>query len=244
MSSLSPQKTAGLALGTSLICAFLLAFLAVKITEGFAGSKVPPTIEQSMLLHWPSPGLSPKLTANTAIEMGHNAHGFHAGHHHHGHHHAHAGQSLQQQIEHDRRHHGKPGAEVQLHGRQSFTLVAGQAKTVTLNLESDNTTDNLHVVVRPSAGLSLLSATQEWHWDLKTRQQLAIPLDVMAYEDGEHHMHVFITQYNEAGQISTRALAGAFRVGTEEQIMHFSKSEQLHKPGQAYRSMPAVETIY
>lgn len=246
MSRLSPNKAVCLILNASLLGALFVAFLAVKISADSSRTVSMPTQQQpSMLQH--GPGFSPMLGVQALThEMAYESHAPQQEHHYHSHNHNHnhPGRSTQEQIEHDRLYHGKPGAEVRLLGRQTFSLVAGQSKTVTLELESDNTTDQLHVVIRPSTGLSVLSERREWHLDLNTRQNLSLPVQVLAVEDGTHHLHVFVTQSDRQGQVSTRALAGAFTLGVDQQAMHFSRSEQLHKPGQAYRSMPALETIY
>lgn len=233
MTQLNPTKTVFLALLAMLLSA-VLTLQVISPREITAAAETAPMASESLLV-------APERATKNPVHQHLSA----LPHHNHN-----AGvllspQALQQQIEHDRRHHGKPGAEVFLEGRQTFTLEAGQAKTVTLKLRSDNTSDKLWVDIQPSPGLTLISATQQWQLDLSEKQQLVLPVEVMAHEDGEHYLHLYVTQRNAEGQLSTRALASAFKLGEQAQdLVHYYKSEHSHKAGPTYRSMPAQETIY
>lgn len=157
-------------------------------------------------------------------------------------HHPHHGR---QQIEHDRQHHGKPGADARLEGRQQFALVPGQHKEVTLTLVSEASSGTLSVEIQPSPGLALVSSTRTWQLDLSKEQLLTLPVEVMSTQDGEHHLHLFVVQDDGQGQLTTRAFANAFRVGDDlNATMLFYKNDDMASQPQAYRSLPAQEEIY
>lgn len=151
--------------------------------------------------------------------------------------------------DHEHRSPGKPGADVTLASAGIRTLTLGSPRDLQLQLLSHLPEGSLHVRLETSDDLQLLSATQEWDFELHGEQMLTLPITVMAMADGQHYVHLFIEQVDELGNASARALATELRVGGGFIANSYEKSFSHEKSfSTASRSefsvMPVAETIY
>lgn len=152
--------------------------------------------------------------------------------------------SLIAQIEHDRKHHAKPGADVWLDSEVTFTMPVADTRTLPLAIKSEESAGTLQVEIQTSAGLELISTQQSRTIDLTQQNTIEIPVTVYGAGEGEQFVHLFVSRIDEHGNSSYRALATAVQVGDlEATAMHYKHSQKSHQNAPV-RVLSAQESIY
>lgn len=138
---------------------------------------------------------------------------------------------------------GKPGADVELLSPGVRTFSLHQVHELELKIHSHHPQGSLHIALKPSGDLQLLSGTQEWRFELKGPSTLTLPIQVHTQVEGQHYVHIFIEHQDPNGTLTTRALATELRTGDKLQTKAYAKS---FRAGTAspYRTLPASEEIY
>lgn len=119
--------------------------------------------------------------------------------------------------------HGKPAAAIALvtDGVQSLELM--QSKKLDLVLQSRLGDGSVDIRLEAGGALQLLSASHKWTLDAATSPRIVLPIEVIAEDNGEHHLHIFIDHRNNDGKHTARALAIEFKVGAPEEMKLYSK---------------------
>lgn len=132
----------------------------------------------------------------------------------------------------------KPGAAVVLASVPSYSLDAGETKTVTIELSAMQRSGTANVAIRLDPGLLLTSADESWVFDLSQTQQLALPIEVLAEKEGRYFIHLFTQIEDPNGQRYSRAQAVVVTVGD------LGSSRQQKTDHSEYVVMHAQEAIF
>lgn len=137
---------------------------------------------------------------------------------------------------------GKPGARISLADSTIYRLPTAVVSDITLVLVTPYTEGQAKVTVSVSDGLSIVSEVTEFDFLLDADTEYAIPLQLLAQENGRYYIHLQVTLEAE-GRRTFRALSAIVQVGPEEPAAKAIRN--MHKAGEQAPViyLPAEETI-
>lgn len=111
---------------------------------------------------------------------------------------------------------GKPGAQIRLATNAIHKAKAGVVSDISLVLVTPYIEGQLSVVVSASEGLALVSDVTDFSFVLDADTDYAIPLKILAQEDGRYYVHMKVN-LDVKGRRTFRALSAIIQVGQDEQ---------------------------
>lgn len=137
---------------------------------------------------------------------------------------------------------GKPGAQISLATNEIHKAKAGIASDIKLVLITPYIEGQLTVAVSASEGLALVSEVNEFTFMLDADTDYAIPLQILAQEDGRYYVHMQVNLEVE-GRRTFRALSAIIQVGQDEQPKKAELKVRTTGEASPVILLPAEETI-
>ena len=140
---------------------------------------------------------------------------------------------------------GKPAAALGLISEGVQTLPLLQDQTIDVVLQNQLKDGSIYIEVASSDGLEVLSSKREWYFDAAENPQIHLPVELIATQNGVHHLNVFIQYQTDQGENSARALAVEFKVGQDKD--NSVKLYAKHENNETFApvvSLKAKEDVY
>lgn len=137
---------------------------------------------------------------------------------------------------------GKPGAAVSLHGAQPLLIPTPGVYEYSLQLLSPVRDGKMTVDVSVTDGITIVSATRHFEFELREGGEYRVPLTVNASSEGRFYIQLHVS-INTDGQSSSRVIAAIVQVGEPVVKTQKAAAKSTTKDGDEVISLPAQETI-